>query len=112
MSAVLQTRLWVAQRVSAVVLAVTVLVHLATMIYVIHGGLTAAQILSRTRGSVGWLLLYGTFVTAVAVHGPIGLRNVLTEWGVLAPRPAAVLCALFAVLIAVLGWRAVIGLYL
>ena len=44
--AILQARLWYAQRVSAIVLAVCVVVHLATMIYAVRGGLTAAEILS------------------------------------------------------------------
>jgi fumarate reductase subunit C len=74
-----QVWLWIAQRASAAVLAVCVLVHLALMIYAVRGGLSAAEILGRTSGSTGWLLFYGVFVAAVAVHGPIGLRNILTE---------------------------------
>lgn len=111
MNGVAQAWLWVAQRLSAAVLAVVVVIHLATMVYVIHGGLSAAQILSRTRGSVAWLVVYGTFVTAVAIHGPIGLRNILTEWAALTPRLATTVSVLFAALLFVLGWRAVIGLY-
>ena len=68
-----------AQRASAAVLAVCVLVHLATIIYAVRGGLSAAEILARTSGSAGWAIFYGAFVLAVAVHGPIGLRNVLSE---------------------------------
>ena len=45
-----QTFLWVAQRASAAVLALCVAVHLATMVYAIRGGLSAAEILSRTQG--------------------------------------------------------------
>jgi fumarate reductase subunit C len=70
---------WAAQRVSAMVLAVCVLVHLVTLIYAVRGGLSAAEILGRTRGSVGWGIFYGVFVLAVAVHAPIGLRAVLAE---------------------------------
>src|SRR6185369_8351996 len=51
----MQTFLWVAQRASAAVLALCVTVHLATMVYAIRGGLSAAEILSRTKGSAGWL---------------------------------------------------------
>jgi len=78
-SARAQVWLWIAQRASAAVLALCVLVHLVLMIYAVRGGLSAGEILGRTRGSVGWLAFYGVFVAAVAVHGPIGLRNILTE---------------------------------
>jgi len=71
--------LWTAQRASAVVLAVCVLVHLATVIYAVRNGLSAAELLGRTRGSYGWLGFYAIFVAAVAVHAPIGLRSVLAE---------------------------------
>ena len=50
------------------------------MIYAIQGGLTAEEILGRTQGSPGWALFYGTFVVAVAVHGAIGLRVIVSEW--------------------------------
>ncbi|MBM3573407.1 MAG: succinate dehydrogenase, partial [Alphaproteobacteria bacterium] len=71
--------LWLAQRGSAAVLALCVAVHLATVICAVQGGLSAAEILSRTRGSVGWLAFYVVFVLAVAVHAPIGLRAILRE---------------------------------
>ena len=74
-----QVLLWTAQRASAVVLAVCVLVHLATVIYAVRNGLSAAELLGRTRGSYGWLGFYALFVAAVAVHAPIGLRSVLAE---------------------------------
>lgn len=72
--------LWGAQRASAVVLAVCVAVHLATIIYAVQGGLTAAEILGRTRGNAGWLAFYSVFVLAASVHAPIGLRAVASEW--------------------------------
>ena len=74
-----QVLLWTAQRASAVVLAVCVLVHLATVIYAVRNGLSAAELLGRTRGSYGWLGFYAIFVAAVAVHAPIGLRSMLAE---------------------------------
>src|SRR3954462_4911002 len=74
-----QVLLFGAQRASAAVLALCVIVHLATMIYAVRNGLSAAEILQRTSGSAGWATFYGLFVLAVAVHAPIGLRNVLTE---------------------------------
>jgi fumarate reductase subunit C len=74
-----QAGLWFAQRMSAVVLAFAVVVHLATMIYAVRSGLSAAEILDRTRGNLPWFLFYAGFVVAIAVHLPIGLRNVIAE---------------------------------
>ncbi len=106
-----QALLWFAQRASAAVLGLCVLVHLATMIYAVRGGLTAAEILSRTRGSAAWLAFYALFVLAIVVHVPIGLRAVLGEWlgwrG--ASRDAALL--LLALLLAFSGMRAVFGVF-
>ena len=107
-----ETALWIAQRASAAVLALCVTVHLATMIYAIRGGLGAAEILSRTRGNIGWFAFYTVFVLAVTVHAPIGLRSVLLEW--LGWRGAArdiVLLGL-AMVLAGLGMRAVFGVFL
>src|SRR5256885_14064139 len=75
-----ETALWIAQRASAAVLALCVTVHLVTIVYAVRGGLTAAEIFARTRGSAGWLAFYSIFVLAAAVHAPIGLRPVLGEW--------------------------------
>ena len=74
-----QVLLWTAQRASAAVLTVCVVVHLVTIIYAVRNGLSAVEILGRTRGNVGWAAFYTLFVLAVAVHAPIGLRSVLAE---------------------------------
>ncbi len=75
-----EARLWMAQRASAAVLAICVIVHLITIIYATRGGLSGAEILARTRGNGAWLSFYFVFVLAVAVHVPIGLRAIATEW--------------------------------
>ncbi len=112
MSVRAQTFLWMAQRASAAVLALCVTVHLATMIYAIRGGLSAAEILSRTKGNAGWFAFYSLFVLAVTVHAPIGLRSVLHEWfGWRGASRDAFLLGL-AMLLAGLGMRAVIGVFL
>jgi len=77
----LTLRLYMLQRITALLMAPFVLVHLGVMIYAIQGGLSAAEILGRTQGSLMWFLFYGGFVAAVAIHGAIGLRAVLHEWG-------------------------------
>ena len=109
MSARGEARLWLAQRATAVVLAVCVLVHLATMIYAVRGGLSASEILGRTRGNIGWGAFYGVFVVAVAIHGAIGLRTIGIEWLGLRARAAGVLALAVALALAALGLRAVVA---
>lgn len=106
-----ETALWIAQRASAAVLALCVSAHLVTIVYATRGGLTAAEIFARTRGSVGWLAFYTVFVLAVAVHAPIGLRPVLSEWLGWRSRSRDIFALAFGVLLAWLGMRAVLAVY-
>ena len=107
----IQTALWIAQRASAAVLALCVAVHLAMIIYAVQGGLTAAEILGRTRGNAGWLAFYSAFVLAVTVHAPIGLRSICIEWLGWRGRSRDVVLSLFALLIAWMGVRAALGVF-
>ncbi len=75
----LDMRLYMLQRLSALVMVPLVLGHLATMIIAVQGGLSAEEILGRTQGSLWWALFYGFFVAAVSIHAAIGLRVVLAE---------------------------------
>lgn len=75
----LDLRYYMAQRLSAMVMGPLVLGHLAVMIYAIQGGLSSAEILSRTQGSIAWFLFYGAFVVAVSIHAAIGLRVIVHE---------------------------------
>ncbi len=102
-----QSLLWLAQRVSAAVLAFCVIVHLATMILAVRGGLTAAEILERTRGSIVWATFYGVFVLSVAVHGPIGVRAIVAEMRGNHGRGIDVAMLAFAGVLLALGLRAV-----
>jgi fumarate reductase subunit C len=102
-----ETRLWVAQRASAAVLAICVAVHLATMISAVHARLTAADILGRTRGSAGFALFYGLFVLAVSIHAPLGLRTIASEWLGWRGRGADAACAMIALALLALGLVAV-----
>ena len=106
-----QVLLWTAQRASAAVLALCVVVHLITMIYAVKHGLSAAEILGRTRGNFAWLAFYALFVAAVAIHVPIGLRTILAE--TFNRRGAALDVAMLAVGIALAlwGWRAVFAVF-
>ena len=103
----LETRLWLLQRVTALVMAPLVVVHLAVIVYAVQSGLSAEEILSRTRGSVFWALFYGVFVLAAAAHGSIGLRGILREATGLSPPAVGLLAAAFAGVVTALGLRAV-----
>jgi len=106
-----EARLWIAQRASAALLAVCVSVHLVTIVYAVRSGLSAAEILERTRGSAAWFAFYSLFVLAVTVHAPIGLRSVLGEWAGWRGRSRDFALLLFAALLAWLGMRAVLGVF-
>ena len=106
-----QTTLWIAQRASAAVLALCVAVHLATIVYAVRGGLTAAEILGRTRGSTAWFAFYALFVLAVTVHAPIGLRTVLGEWLGWRGRSRDWTLLFFAIGILWMGMRAVLAVF-
>lgn len=99
--------LFVLQRVSALILAPMVLVHLGLILIAVRNGLSAEEILGRTRGSVGWALFYGAFVLAASVHAPIGLRNILNEWSALPRVVVGPLTAAFGVVLLLIGMRAV-----
>ncbi|MEK9725461.1 MAG: succinate dehydrogenase [Rhodospirillaceae bacterium] len=100
-----EARLWLAQRVSAAVLAACIVVHLATIIVATQGGLTAAEIAGRVGGSAAWFAFYLVFVAAVTVHAPIGLRAVLNEMTGLSRGRVDLLCFIAAVFIGYRGFR-------
>jgi fumarate reductase subunit C len=103
--------LWGAQRISAMVLALCVVVHLITMIYAVRSGLSGAEILGRTQGNVGWFAFYALFVAAVSVHAPIGLRTILAETFNWRGRSANVFSAIVGLSLAMWGLRAVMAVF-
>jgi len=105
------TLLWLAQRSSAAVLALCVSVHLVTIVYAVRGGLSAAEILGRTRGSAAWLAFYVLFVIASSVHAPIGLRAVLSEWLRWRGASRDLFLLAFAALLLFAGMRAVLAVF-
>ena len=76
----LDIRLYLLQRITALLMVPFVVVHIAVMIYAVQDGLSAGEILSRTKGSVFWLLFYGGFVLAASIHSAIGMRTIIFEW--------------------------------
>ncbi len=101
--------LYALQRGSALILAPLVIAHVVLILIASRDGLSAAEILARTQGSIAWAAFYGLFVVAAAVHAPIGLRNVIREttpWQGRGLDSAMVL--VFFVMLA-LGLRAVVA---
>lgn len=105
----LDLRLYMLQRLSALIMGPFVLVHLGVMIYAIQGGLTVEEILGRTQGSVGWFLFYGLFVIAAGLHAAIGLRVILHEWTGLKGAALTAVMWMIGVLLIVMGGRAVVA---
>jgi fumarate reductase subunit C len=109
----MNVRLYVMQRVTAAIMAPLVLGHLAVIFYAMSRGLSAGEILGRTRGSIGWSLFYGIFVLAVSIHGAIGVRAILAEWSPLKNKGTLdILMWLVGLVLAVLGLRAVTAVVL
>ena len=108
----MNVRLYVWQRATAALLAPLVLVHIAVIFYASRQGMTAADILARTHGSVAWASYYGLFVAAASIHASIGVRNVLTEWSPLDDRRAGLFAVVLGVVLAALGLHAIVALVL
>ncbi len=106
-----QVLLWSAQRASAAILALCVVVHLITIIYAMRNGLSAMEILGRTRGNYAWFAFYMLFVGAIAVHAPIGLRNIIAEMLGWRGTGADVLVLLIGLALALAGTRAVLAVF-
>lgn len=109
--AVSQARRWYWQRISAMVLAVCVALHLAGMVWAVRGGLSAAEILARTQGNGLFAGFYAVFVLACAVHVPIGLIAIAREWWRWSPAAATWSARVVTAMLLVLGLRAVWGVY-
>jgi fumarate reductase subunit C len=108
----MNVRLYVWQRATAALMAVLVPIHIAIIFYATRQQMTAADILSRTHGSVVWASYYSLFVAAVSIHAAIGVRNVLTEWSPLKERGANAFAIAFGGLLFILGLRAVAAVVL
>ncbi len=111
MSTRVETWLWMAQRGAALILALCVAGHLATIIYAVHRGLSAASILGRTHGNVPWFFFYLLFATAAAIHGGIGLRTIIRETTAWRGISLEATVGVFVALVAFAGWRAAGALF-
>ena len=95
------------QRGTAMLMVPLIITHLVLIIWSVQGGLSAEDILSRTRGSMVWASFYGLFVFAAGIHAGIGVQTILREWTPLGRMSAASLAHSFIVVLWLLGARAV-----
>jgi fumarate reductase subunit C len=100
-------RLYLLQRLSALLMVPLIAAHLAMILYASAGGLSAAEILARTRGSAGWAVFYGVFALLAAIHGAIGVRAVAGEWSRLRGTALDILMWAVGGCLLLLGLRAV-----
>lgn len=106
-SSVKAAKRWYWQRITAMVMALFVLVHLVVIVYAINGGLSAAEVLGRTRGNILWAVYYALFVVLASVHASIGIRNVLAEWLRTKDAVASVVANVLSLVLLVMGLKAV-----
>lgn len=108
----LDIRLYMAQRITALIMAPLTIGHIAVMIYAIQGGLSTGEILGRTQGSIFWFLFYGSFVVAVSIHAAIGLRVIVHEMTGLKDIPLRVFTWGVGLLLLFMGMQAVMAVTL
>tara|TARA_B100000900_G_C20471172_1_gene671457 strand:- start:712 stop:1041 length:330 start_codon:yes stop_codon:yes gene_type:complete len=99
--------LYLMQRLTALIMAPLVIGHIIVMIYAVQGGLSAAEILGRTQGSIFWALFYGLFVVSVSVHATIGIRTVLFEWAHMRGAVLNIICSILCLGLLGLGLSSV-----
>jgi len=99
--------LYFLQRLSALILVPLVILHLGVMILSVQGGLSTAEILSRTQSSNLWPMAYGLFFAVAGVHGCIGLRNILKETTELPDRSVNRISGGLLIVILVFGFETV-----
>ncbi len=102
-----ELKLYMTQRLSAIFMVPFILLHLGVIIYASRNGVSAAEILGRTKGSIGWMLFYGLFVVAASIHGTIGIRNIVSEMFAWRGLKLEFAMVLVVVLLIAVGLRAV-----
>jgi len=95
------------QRGTAMLMVPLIVTHLAVIILAVQGGLSAEEILARTRGSMMWAAFYGVFVFAASIHAGIGMQTILREWTPLGRLASANIGHTLITVLWVLGARAI-----
>ncbi len=106
-----EVRLWAAQRLTAAILGLCVIVHLATIVYAVRGGLSGAEILARTRANPGFAAFYAVFAVSAALHAAIGLRTIAAEWLGFRGEAAEFVMTVAGLVLTIAGLRAVWALF-
>lgn len=106
-----QPKIWLLQRLSAVILAICSITHLIIIINAVKGGLTAAEIIDRVGASTEWFIFYSTFIIAASIHAPIGIRTVLRESTNASNIKITVIIYSFGLLLVGLGMWSIWGFY-
>ena len=96
-------RLFLIQRITAGLLLVMGVAHLAILLAATQAPLSAAAILARTHANPFWPAFYAVFAMTATTHAALGLRVIAREW--LGCRGTAWGIGLWAVLVT-LGLRA------
>ena len=105
----MEMKLFLLQRLTAMIMVPFIFVHIGMIIYAVRGGLSAAEILGRAQGNGWWIAFYTLFVISASIHAPIGIRKVLREWAGLSYRVLNLLAMALGLLFLVLGLRAVVA---
>jgi fumarate reductase subunit C len=108
----MNVRLYVLQRATAAIMVPLIVLHIVVIFYATRKGLSAADILGRTRGSATWGLTYGLFVLAASVHAAVGVRTVAMEWARMRGRAANAVMWATGLILLLLGMRAVAAVVL
>jgi fumarate reductase subunit C len=108
----MNVRLYLLQRTTAALMVPLIAIHVAVIFYATRKGLSAAEILGRTRGSIVWGATYAAFVIASAIHAAIGVRSIAIEWARLTRARADLLMWAFGLVLLVLGLRAIAAVVL
>ena len=103
----IELRLFMVQRLTAAAMVPLIVVHVIVIYYATANGLTAADILNRTRGSFGWSVFYAAFVVLASAHAAIGVRGVLKDWTRLRGLSLEAAMLAFGLVLLALGLRAV-----
>jgi fumarate reductase subunit C len=102
-----EMRLYLLQRLTAILMLPMVIGHLATILYATRSELTAASILERTQSSPWLVVFYTAFVVLVSIHAPLGLRKIMGEWLRFSPKLANRISVLLCLGFLGLGLRGV-----
>ena len=105
----IEAKLYLMQRLTAVIMAPLVAIHIITILYATKGDVTATEILERTQGTSLWFFFYALFVLAVSIHAPLGVRKILREWSPLTPIAINVFTLILALILLIIGMRAVLA---